>query len=467
MAFTPNLLFSYRKRSHIRGQITPDLHAVNIGLRMINYKFYWLDESIEALYKNEHKLRLSRKRESCGQINKDGYWIFTDCASVHSYFCEKSEVVCPGEWLPSYASGTCIKMFQLLTTWSGARHECNHQGGDLVMIMNADMNVFVHEQQNSMVRGSYWIGLSDITEEGKYLWLDGTDELNFTNWGNGQPNRNDEDDCVLIDLRGSWKETNCDIKHYYFCEAFSDCMTELFGMVCPVTCSSTNCAGKNKICSRKTGVCRDGCEAGYVGSTCVDECSSGKYGLGCNDTCSQNCSGKDSACHHVSGKCISGCKPGYLGDLCNEECPSGRHGQNCIKACSLNCLGPDNACHHVTGECVRSCKSGGSGGVCRKDPSDDLHDKLVIGALLATAVLSCISLITCLIKGKGGSLDNSDGGNSDGGSVETERQTVSTGSAASHTSLKEKVDSPEGSLGDQAPMEDPENFLASWSDITI
>ncbi|GFR77008.1 macrophage mannose receptor 1-like [Elysia marginata] len=128
----------------LSGHITPDLKTVYIGLRMINYKLHWLDESIEALYNNEQKLQPSRAQESCGQINKDGYWIFTDCASVHSYYCEKSEDLCPDEWLPSYASGTCIKIHKQQTTWSIARHRCNTQGGDLVMIMNADMNVFVH-----------------------------------------------------------------------------------------------------------------------------------------------------------------------------------------------------------------------------------------------------------------------------------------------------------------------------------
>ena len=50
---------------------------------------------------------------------------------------------CPSDWVPSQASGTCIKAYDDKKTWSDARDACQQDGGDLIKIINAEMDSFV------------------------------------------------------------------------------------------------------------------------------------------------------------------------------------------------------------------------------------------------------------------------------------------------------------------------------------
>ena len=67
--------------------------------------------------------------------------------------------------------------------------------------------------------GGVWIGLNDITKEGKFLWADGS-HVTYTNWASSQPdNRKDYENCVEIAVHGgSWKNTSCGRQLPFICE---------------------------------------------------------------------------------------------------------------------------------------------------------------------------------------------------------------------------------------------------------
>ena len=46
-------------------------------------------------------------------------------------------------------------------------------------------------------KSSAWIGMSDLSSEMYYEWLDGT-EVTFTNWAYYEPNNQGTEDCVEI-----------------------------------------------------------------------------------------------------------------------------------------------------------------------------------------------------------------------------------------------------------------------------
>ena len=59
----------------------------------------------------------------------------------------------------------------------------------------------------------YWIGFNDIDEEGKWKWFDSS-PVDYTNWGNGQPNswNGNNEDCAAIGFSGwdEWIDAPCD-----------------------------------------------------------------------------------------------------------------------------------------------------------------------------------------------------------------------------------------------------------------
>ena len=59
-------------------------------------------------------------------------------------------------------------------------------------------------------------GLSDIENEGTFLWTSDSSIANYTNWRSGEPNNDNNHDCVWLDgnwFHGwthEWDDNNCD-----------------------------------------------------------------------------------------------------------------------------------------------------------------------------------------------------------------------------------------------------------------
>ncbi|GFS24358.1 multiple epidermal growth factor-like domains 10 [Elysia marginata] len=86
-------------------------------------------------------------------------------------------------------------------------------------------------------------------------------------------------------------------------------------MVCPVTCSSTNCGGTNRTCNKRSGSCVEGCQPGYHFSLmCNETCDNGTYGLECLQQCHANCKG---TCDPRDGRC-SYCPVWLAGKVCDK-----------------------------------------------------------------------------------------------------------------------------------------------------
>ena len=64
----------------------------------------------------------------------------------------------------------------------------------------------------------YWIGLTDMGEEGTWIWEEKQTEAAYTNWHSGQPdNYNDVQDCVVKDFvpgLGQWYDDGCDKRNH-------------------------------------------------------------------------------------------------------------------------------------------------------------------------------------------------------------------------------------------------------------
>ena len=68
--------------------------------------------------------------------------------------------------------------------------------------------------------GNWYIGLSDIEQEGDFRWLDGSPPA-FTAWAEAQPDDASGEDCgeIRTEFAYEWNDAICSTTKGYICEA--------------------------------------------------------------------------------------------------------------------------------------------------------------------------------------------------------------------------------------------------------
>ena len=64
---------------------------------------------------------------------------------------------------------------------------------------------------------SYWIGATDVAEEGTFIWTSDNSTVGFENWYPKEPNGNNED-CVTICRNEHWNDASCSSILPYVCQ---------------------------------------------------------------------------------------------------------------------------------------------------------------------------------------------------------------------------------------------------------
>ena len=102
-------------------------------------------------------------------------------------------------------------------SWDDAEAFCRKKGGHLASVTSEEINAYVAQEkkQRNMV---LWIGGSDKTVEGAWKWSDGS-PWNYTKWSQGQPNNEDNEDCLQFYYRNedSWSDRTCTNRENFVC----------------------------------------------------------------------------------------------------------------------------------------------------------------------------------------------------------------------------------------------------------
>ena len=94
-----------------------------------------------------------------------------------------------------------------------------NEGGKLFEPRDASENSEVSDNAFSIGLDVFWIGIHDPTE-GTFVYASDGSPVEYTNWGEGQPNNSGDEDCVEIGYisNDSWNDDKCDTPLGLICE---------------------------------------------------------------------------------------------------------------------------------------------------------------------------------------------------------------------------------------------------------
>jgi hypothetical protein len=150
-----------------------------------------------------------------------------------------SAAVCNPGYEKSYSGKNCYKYEASKLSWADARVFCQTNGNDLASIESDKDDKFIADKN----WGNVWIGLTDESEEGTWVNVDGTTPGWF-GWKGGEPNNRGTENCVLIIGRNSWNDALCTSKYPFVCgHALRE---EEVSWSCPPSCPSGQATTTNR-----------------------------------------------------------------------------------------------------------------------------------------------------------------------------------------------------------------------------
>ncbi|XP_078695922.1 uncharacterized protein LOC144924510 isoform X2 [Branchiostoma floridae x Branchiostoma belcheri] len=205
-----------------------------IGLNDVREEgsFVWSDEAKSpAVYTNWQPDQPDNGGgEDCVEMTKNQDWNDLPCSSKLNFICEKEKTqwTCPPIYGVNAFRGKCYRFSVRRVTFNEAKAICRTEGGRLAVLKDQATDVFIRKRIRSLPHRrvlNYWIGLSDIQEEGTFVWSDGTEltASGYTHWSQGKPDNAEVErgeDCVEIrqDMNYTWNDVECGEKRRFVCE---------------------------------------------------------------------------------------------------------------------------------------------------------------------------------------------------------------------------------------------------------
>ncbi|XP_023141772.3 low affinity immunoglobulin epsilon Fc receptor-like [Amphiprion ocellaris] len=192
-----SLLDDLKKREKLIHNLTTDNSALRDELNQTKVKSSRLTKEMEELQREYKTVAASRDHlQEVKMLNSN-----TTCK------------VCPSEWIPFDNKCYYASPRGKTKNWEDSRKDCLQRGADLVMPTTREELNFV-----TRIYDRTWIGLSDKKNEGKWLWVDGS-ELQTGFWQTGEPNNERNEDCAEISrTTGEWNDVLCSSKLPWICE---------------------------------------------------------------------------------------------------------------------------------------------------------------------------------------------------------------------------------------------------------
>ncbi|XP_053688391.1 C-type lectin 37Da-like [Sabethes cyaneus] len=118
----------------------------------------------------------------------------------------------------------------LKANWHKANEFCVTLGMNLAsvksLVEHTELIRFVEKTDKFSNATRFWIGASDLAEEGVYTWVSNGHLVTFTNWADNEPNNvNDTEHCIeiihntYVNRVWQWNDRECrSAIEYFICE---------------------------------------------------------------------------------------------------------------------------------------------------------------------------------------------------------------------------------------------------------
>ena len=119
---------------------------------------------------------------------------------------------------PPPSSPPCAyKLMSDTLSWAGAEAACQAAGLQLATVESAARNALL---VTAAAGNKVWIGGTDATSEGTWVWSPSNTPVSYTNWPTGQPdNWLGGEDCLMTrHAGGQWNDSPCASKMKYICQ---------------------------------------------------------------------------------------------------------------------------------------------------------------------------------------------------------------------------------------------------------
>ncbi|KAH3844855.1 C-type lectin domain family 4 member M-like isoform X2 [Dreissena polymorpha] len=144
--------------------------------------------------------------------------LFLAAACFSTIHIARSATRCNHGWIPHGQS--CYLISHDQEQWNNAESICELFGGYLAEIQNAAEYNFIQSQVNTTQK-NFWVGGSDIENEGTWIWMASMTPLSYAKWEAGEPNSDHNSDENCIDIRPGklgWNDERCYLVQNYICE---------------------------------------------------------------------------------------------------------------------------------------------------------------------------------------------------------------------------------------------------------
>ncbi|XP_069121155.1 perlucin-like protein isoform X2 [Argopecten irradians] len=129
-------------------------------------------------------------------------------------------VTCRDGWT-SYRNSCYLFVDSEQEDWTEAQKHCELFHGYLADIVDADESTFVKtELQHRHASGCFYIGATDLELEGHWLWVHTDDPVQYTDWGQGEPNAVTRENCVCLwdGVQFGWADVLCTLDYNFICK---------------------------------------------------------------------------------------------------------------------------------------------------------------------------------------------------------------------------------------------------------
>ncbi|XP_060096678.1 C-type lectin domain family 17, member A-like [Heteronotia binoei] len=142
---------------------------------------------------------------------------FIELQSITGFICKHFSITyssCPSKWKAK--ANTCYYFSTGTKTWSEALSFCIGQSAHLVSVESDEEQGFL--RNTISLKGTYWLGTTDIVQDGKWRWSEGDVLVTTSFWDIGEPKKGYNKDCGIMYPNGSWAAAACSLPHHWICK---------------------------------------------------------------------------------------------------------------------------------------------------------------------------------------------------------------------------------------------------------